>query len=234
VSSLNNNGREATIAFPLSPFPLPELDLARVRQVMYQLFGSLFLYPNGDRLANVQTAAQALQKEDDLWSAFPFHPSWLRLLDRLATLPAGENVSIEEEYVQLFSVNPKAIPNESVYINPEGGARGLIIAHLEEEYTVAGLAVSPAAVESPDHIAVELEFMAFLCDREVEAWETGDDEAAERVHQQQHEFLNKHLKKWFPGFARSTKAANPVHLYGLVIEAAFAFLHHELDLFRVQ
>ena len=228
MRSLNNNGREATIDASPPSSPLPELELARIRQVMYQFFGSLFLYPNGERLASLQTAVQELQKEDELWSAFPFRASWLRLLDRLATLPVDKNVSVEEEYVQLFSVNPKAIPNESVYINPEGGARGLIIAHLEEEYTAAGLAVSPAAVESPDHIAVELEFMAFLCDQEVAAWEAGDDEAAEQAHRQQRKFLNNHLKKWFPGFARNTKAANPAHLYGIVIEAAFAFLHHEL------
>ncbi len=234
-SSDNNEGGKETISFPFfSSLPLSELELARTRQVIYQLFGSLFLYPNGDRLAKLQMAAQELLKEDDLWSVFPFRASWLRLLNCLAALPAGENVSVEEEYVQLFSVNPKAIPNESVYINPEGGACGLIIAHLEDEYTAAGLALSPAAVEAPDHIAVELEFMAFLCDQEVQAWETGADEATVQVRRQQSDFLNKHLKKWFPGFARSTKAANPVHLYGIVIEAAFFFLRHELDLFQVQ
>ncbi len=234
MSSLNSKGRKETISFPLSSFPLPELELARARQVIYQLFGSLFLYPNAERLVNMRTAAQELQKEDDLWSVFPFRESWLRLLDHLAALPAGENVSVEEEYVQLFSVNPKAIPNESVYVDPEGTARGLIVAYLEQEYTAAGLAVSPDAVEPPDHIAVELEFMAFLCDQEVQALETEDAEATAQARRQQGKFLDKHLKKWFPGFARNAKAAKPVYLYGAVIEAAFTFLRHELDLFQLQ
>ena len=234
-SSNNHKGGEESVSFPFfSAPPLSGLELARARQVMYQFFGSLFLYPDGDRLAKLQTAAHALLEERDLWSLFPFHASWLRLLNHLAALPAGENTPIEEEYVRLFSVNPQAIPNESVYINPEGRARGLIIAHLEAEYAAAGLALSPAAVEAPDHIAVELEFMAFLCDQEVQAWEAGDGETAAQVRRQQNSFLHKHLQKWFPGFARSAKAANPVHLYGIVIEAAFFFLRYELDLFPAE
>lgn len=48
----------------------------------------------------------------------------------------------------------------------------------------------------PDHLAVELEFMAFLANKEAEALDLGKD--AGPYHLAQLDFLERHLNKWVP------------------------------------
>lgn len=217
----------------IPPSSLARLELVQVRQVIYQLFGSLFLYPRADRVAALQTVADQLVQDEAVWQSFPFHESWLRLLSLLVDFSEEEQTRVEEEYVRLFTVNPVAIPQESFYKDVEGLARGMIIAHLEQAYRESGLETSPDIAESPDHVAVELEFMAFLCDKETQALQTSLDGEANQLLDQQRAFLCNHLGRWFPQFAKRVKDAEPNWFYGSLIEAAFLFLRHELSLLRI-
>ena len=224
---------EGGISSTLSSSPPSVEELAQVRQVLYRFFASLFLYPEPERLTKLKEAAVALQNEWKMWSLVPFGGSLEHLLGEVAALPEGQNIPIEEEYLRLFSVKPAAIPYESIYIDPEGLARGLTAAHIDGVYARAGLKLAPDIIEPPDHVAVELEFMAFLCTREVETLEAVRPEEAARSRDSQRVFLAKHLRRWFPEFARRVKKAAPDHLYAAVTEATFAFLHHDLVLFRL-
>ncbi|MFQ6015785.1 MAG: molecular chaperone [Anaerolineae bacterium] len=212
---------------------MPSKDLTRWRQGLYRLFGALFLYPDAERLTTLRTVAGELQQERDFWvddSALsdPFQ----RLLQALAGLAKGANVRVEEEYTRLFTVKPAAPPYESFYLDPEGYTRGWILVQLEREYAEAGLALSPSLKEPPDHIAVELEFMAFLCHEQARAWEEDALEVSTQAKDRQCAFIGQHLGRWFPQFAQRVKDAAPEALYGVVVEAADAFLHHDLELLR--
>lgn len=52
----------------------------------------------------------------------------------------------------------------------------------------------------PDHIGVELNFMHFLCSKEMEAFKNEDQAGALRFLRMQKEFLEKHIMRWFPKF----------------------------------
>jgi TorA maturation chaperone TorD len=56
--------------------------------------------------------------------------------------------------------------------------------------------------EPEDHIAVELQFMEYLCRKTVDALERNEVEEANRYQQAQKEFINNHLAKWVPEFTK--------------------------------
>jgi TorA-specific chaperone len=204
------------------------MELAHLRQGYYRFSGALFLYPDEERLGNLVGAARELQNESNFLAVFPFFGPWRRLLATLQELTDAEEV--EEEYVRLFVVNPQAPPYESSYLDPRRRATGWITAGLAREYIERGLALSPSLQEPPDHVAVELELMSFLCNLEAQAWERGDLKEASQVLRSQRGFLGLHLERWFPAFARQVAAAGRDGLYVLAAEAAGALIHHDRDL----
>ncbi len=207
-----------------------EAEFTRLRQGLYRLLAALFLYPDRERLARLQNVALALQQVDDLWGGNPFAGPLERLLGVVSTLDQETAVAIENEYVRLFQVRPAAPPYQSFYLDPDGLVRGWIAVQLECEYATAGLTLSPALRELPDHVAVELEFLAYLCGQEAKAQEIGAWEKSVRARERQRAFLAGHLGRWLPLFVRKAQEANPATLYGPTIESTSAFIRHDLQL----
>lgn len=121
----------------------------------------------------------------------------------------GETTNLAAEYAALFlnmSETP-VFPFESVYTSPERllmqEARDQVVA----EYRKEGLDRIAEFREPEDHIAIELEFMAYLCQRTADALEAGDQAAAEAYLKKQSEFLQKHLMVWVPQFCRDLQRA---------------------------
>lgn len=115
---------------------------------------------------------------------------------------------LEVDYNRLF-VGPAALlapPYESYYASEAKGSGGRL--RTEEERAVAaeylryGYAVPESLIELPDHIAVELAFLALLAGREAQAWELGTVEAAEGVRLAQARFLESHLGAWAGALAK--------------------------------
>ena len=71
-----------------------------------------------------------------------------------------------------------------------------------------------ARVVSPDHIAVELEFVYKMIQAEKKALEEGDEKGAKELEALQYEFLDKHLIKWAP-----------LYLINVINEASTPFYH---------
>jgi TorA maturation chaperone TorD len=82
--------------------------------------------------------------------------------------------------------------------------------------------LSPAG-ERPDHIAVELEFLGFLCCREALEAADGASGSSLEMRAAQTTFLSNHLGKWAPAFALLVlrKApAGPIRLLAELMDAA--------------
>ncbi len=209
-------------------------DLAGLRQMAYRLFSSILLYPDEEHLDTVEAAAIGLHKQSLSMVRFAFFHQWQRLLTSLADLP-NQHI-LEEEYVRVFMHSLEkapCLPYESVYMDPGGQAAGWILAVLEQEYAAAGLALSPSRKELPDHVAVELEFMAFLCRQEVDAWNGEVVKDAVEALEHQAAFLDRHLTRWLPEWARQVATADGGGVYYVVAETARAFVNHEQDMIDI-
>ncbi len=206
-------------------------DLAGWRQMAYRLLSSMLLYPDEGRLKTIATVAAELHKQNQTVVKFAFYSPWQRLLTSLVNLP--DHPTLEEEYIRVFmhsSEGAPCLPYESVSVDPGGQSAGWILAVLEQEYAAAGLALSPSQKELPDHVAVELEFMAFLCGREADAWNRQIVRDAVEALQRQQVFLERHLARWFPGWVRQVAIADSEGVYSIVAEAAWAIISHDRDL----
>ncbi|MFQ5882204.1 MAG: molecular chaperone [Candidatus Methylomirabilales bacterium] len=208
-------------------------DLARFRQVAYRLFSTMLLYPDEERLKTVSAVAGELGDQGDFLVTFPFFIQWSKLLDTLQRLTDMKPARVQEEYVDVFLFNPDYSPNlpyESAYLGSGAAATGWTAVGLEREYAAAGLSISPALKEPPDHAAVELEFMAFLCDQEACAWQGRRLVDGIKSLKHQAAFLERHLSRWFPTFARGVAGRESSQVYAVVTGTAQSFIIHDRDL----
>jgi anaerobic sulfite reductase subunit A len=205
--------------------------LARLRQSLYRFFAISLLYPEETRLRALEEVVAAVEEHE--LAPFAFHRAWSDL--RQALRSGIDRERAEKEYVRLFSVGTGGAlcpPHESYYLATPGRAAAAIAVELETEYRRLGLAMSPEARTLPDHVAVEMEAMAFMCGEEAEAWESRSLSRAAEILEQERSFMNSHLGKWFPLFSRCVLQRGE-GFYAAVVAAADAFIKHDMDLLNV-
>jgi len=125
------------------------------------------------------------------------------LLDRLAI-----------DYTQLFHGPVERIsPYECIQVGDGEELMGAAAEEVRRFMAEAGFAVPPETGELPDHISVELAFMAELARREAAALESGDGKTAEFVASLEGRFLTAHLGRGAERFARKVwdRAATPFY-----------------------
>lgn len=201
------------------------------RQALYRLFCSVFLYPDEEMLIDLQIGVGELLNSSDYWNEYTFAENLQQLISNIIDLDLNERKQLVNEYNRLFLIKPKVPPYETTYLKHLGKSEGMIGAELSGIYGSAGLVVSPEFNELPDHIAVQLEFMSFLCEKESTALQEDNQQNLITAQQEQRSFLNNHLARWFPKFAKKVlEEANSELLYRQVVETTFGFLRNELDI----
>jgi len=116
----------------------------------------------------------------------------------------GDWEALRLEYDALFRVpGPRYVrPYEAVYRDKRGLVWGKPTVAVKGLYRRAGADISEDFMELPDFIGLELEFMGFLCSREGEAWQEGDEDSALKYLALQREFLEGHLGQWVAEFCQ--------------------------------
>lgn len=120
-----------------------------------------------------------------------------------------------------------ANPYESVYTSPER----LIMQDAWEEvvgaYHVKGLDKVETLDFPEDHISLEFEFMAFLCQETLKALEKQDWHAISGSLMEQEVFLIKHLSNWVPAFCADIETCASTEFYLAVAKITNGFLRLE-------
>ncbi len=159
--------------------------------------------------------------------------------DRMAeSLKTCDNIDeLTIDHARLF-VGPFALlapPYGSVYLEGERRLMGDSTLAAGECYNEAGLEVSADFNGTPDHIAVELEFMHFLVVKELEALAGGELVRAQNFRQKQLTFLERHLAAWVPDFSRNVEEQAQTEFYQnlaavtrIFIESDFGQCRNEL------
>lgn len=204
--------------------------LARMRNAAYRILATVFLYPEAGRTTGLRVIARELLEAEHPWAAFAFYPGWRRLLERLADPTEPEAAALAAQYARLFLVQPAAPPHAGYYLDPAGSAAGWLNARLGQVYAQSGVAAAGEGRDGPDFVATQLEFMAWLCDREERAWARRRRGQGLALVERQRAFLSRYLAPWFPLFARQVRQAAGGSLFATAAQAAEAFICHDLDL----
>jgi TorA maturation chaperone TorD len=134
----------------------------------------------------------------------------LDLASIVAFLRSGRN-EVAEEYQRVFGLmmSKKCPPYESEYCPQTFSVyRSQQIADIAGFYRAFGLEPSRDMPERADHVATELEFMAWLIAKE--QWSHGSSdprvrESAAVCREAQRRFFTDHLAWWTPAFARALR-----------------------------
>ncbi len=102
---------------------------------------------------------------------------------------------------------------------------------LQQAYSAWGLSpLASAAGELPDHLAVELEFMSFLCGAEAQGWQRRQPFAAARALADQERLVREHLLPWLPTFAARLRRQARSTLLRRAAEVSLALVVHDARL----
>lgn len=158
-------------------------------------------------------------------------PSGSTKVEEPEAAPGFDLRGLESEYNRLF-VGPGHVvspPYESVYATAEReGEQGLVLGTVtlavQARYREAGLALAEGFNDLPDHVAVELEFMKYMCDREAET--AGAERTGWQIRQSA--FINSHLGLWVPRFADSVVKNSVLPYYRAAARLLRGFVEEEV------
>ncbi|HUU81746.1 MAG TPA: molecular chaperone TorD family protein [Acidobacteriota bacterium] len=213
-----------------------DCNLEKARAEVYAFFSRLFLNkPTPEMLAGILNE----QVASLIKALFPYSEAAAAFRGLVEDYSRGvwQAESFLLDYEAMFHVPGGAYihPFESVYRNynfASGKARHPIICGsctqgAARVYEAEGLGLKEGFTELPDHLGVELEFMAFLCRKAAEAIEAGDQDEAAAFRSKQSVFLGKHLLPWIRECLRKMEENASTPLYQCVAGLLRSFLEEE-------
>jgi TorA maturation chaperone TorD len=177
---------------------------AAARSTLYWLLADLFLtWPDGAFVARLRHDLAGGPGTD---SANPIICELTALRDALPIDSPG-TIALAVEYTRLFGSVSKSYgpppPHESVHRGSSSPTD--VVVAVTGFYSDAGLAPIDQAAP-PNHLGVELRFLALLCHGESEAWRKGTNADAIQSLKRQRNFLDRHLLQWAPNYLDAVQA----------------------------
>lgn len=198
--------------------------LAAARAHLYHFLASIFLaLPTEDLLTRVRApefrAAFADWVDDAQWNrigaesleALVIEYNRLFVVPGASYVPPYESVytdAVEIEYSPHMISGAGEMPTRvrELLWGPSTVA-------VERAYAQAGLAVAHAAGMPPDHLGIELQFLARLCDEQTAAWSAEDAPEGARLQNLEHKFLHEHPLRWVTRFRERVDAVAACAFY---------------------
>jgi TorA maturation chaperone TorD len=188
----------------------PEAEAARARAGLYRLLARMVAQEPDEAFIGELNAPDFLEATTALGLSPPPLPSQQDA--------QGTYEEWAAEYARLFILPGAPLqPTESVQ-RGEGRLWGEATVRVQKAYHEAGFALSPESHQIPDHLSVELEFMAHLATQEAELWEADSRQDAQTLQDRQRAFLRDHLGAWAVSFARKLREETSQHYYQYLAE----------------
>ena len=136
----------------------------------------------------------------------------------IETLPEEPEMALQALQVEYTYLFINAVPHVPAppYASAYTG-QGLLMGESAEAalaaYRLAGLALAADYRDLPDHVAAELEFLAWLGEQALAAQESGDEEQARLRQAQQQAFLSQQVRPWLPTFCHRVEQAARLPFY---------------------
>jgi len=166
---------------------------------LFKFLSRCLAFPNE---AFIPTLREAMEKIDDSRDELP---------DLVGSFEREETEPLQAEYTRLFlNGYPRTIcpPYESVYL--EQRMHGESTVAVAASYAEWEMSVEPGLI---DHLATELEFLAFLASAE-----SLKNEISADARKASDAFMQHHLSRWTPQFVADLKAGAKLDAYRMLGE----------------
>lgn len=133
--------------------------------------------------------------------------------DMHQTLQGSSQEELQVAHAELF-IGPfelKASPYGSTYLEKTRRVMGDSTMEVLKHYQKAGLEVD--IKQPPDHIAIELEFLSYLCALEAEALQAGDLKQTAELQVERKIFLGTYVLPWMPEFIKNIRSGTENKFY---------------------
>ncbi len=185
------------------------------RAFLYALFSRIFLLEADEKLLK-----QISSK--DIKGFFPNLQDWEPYVKLSSQELIDQHLNIDFTDISLLHL----VPYESFYTRGdaqiESGGDNTVYEFYEKFNFV--VQKDKARVVSPDHIAIEMEFMYMLINAECKAIKNSDFQAVKDHKELQIEFLEKHILKFAPLYFINAKNESKTPFYHDAAEASLEFL----------
>jgi TorA maturation chaperone TorD len=158
---------------------------ALARSRAYDLFGHLYLR------GVTEDVRSAVAEIGDLADALP------------SRADADEAAAV---HYRLFGFNVP--PYASLFLDEEARLAGPVAGRVRRWYEQVGFSASTSG-EEPDHLGVELRFLALLSGAEADAWRDDRSEDVDDLRRLQRHLLDGHLLWWLPGLIHVVQQQGP-------------------------
>jgi anaerobic sulfite reductase subunit A len=154
-----------------------------------------------------------LKGDKDLQTAFEELSTYLQSINENRIEEARLELAVD--YAKLFlGVGGKVPhPSESVYTCEDRYMMQYPSDEVLQMYWNAGADKVKEYPEPADHIAVELQFMAYLCRKIAEALESDETNGVLTNLKMQKDFVNNHLVTWIPKLTQDILASSKIDFY---------------------
>jgi TorA maturation chaperone TorD len=227
------------------------------RQYVYRVLSLLTSDPKSQRwqhlydpaLRTAAVAAGQFLREEREYTSFELAPGeiapdQLDLEKLLAFLKPHTGMLAEYQQIFGLTISKKCPPYETEYCPQTFSVyRSQQLADIAGFYRAFGLEPSRDLPERHDHLALELEFMAWLIAKELRAGDDPDKIASCREAQKR--FFADHLAWWVPAFALALRrradripgvdriTSPPQSIYGAIAQALASFISMERALLGI-
>ncbi|NTV66428.1 MAG: molecular chaperone TorD family protein [Chlorobaculum sp.] len=169
------------------------------KALLYKFLSRCLAYPNEAFIPALREALDRIEAHRD------------ELLALVTSFEREEAETLQAEYTRLFlNGYPRTIcpPYESVYL--EKRMHGEATVAVQSAYAEWEMSVEPGLI---DHLATELEFLAFLASAE-----SLDNAVSADARKASESFTQQHLTRWTPQFVVDLKAGATMEAYRLLGE----------------
>ncbi|MEM2370624.1 MAG: molecular chaperone TorD family protein, partial [Candidatus Bathyarchaeia archaeon] len=166
--------------------------------------------------------------ESEYWNISAIFDDLIKCTRELIDDVERSILKLAEDYAYLFlGLGGLPHPSESSYLSENS----LMMQEPRDEvlgiYRNIGVRKCEDYREPEDHIAVELQFMAYLCRKSIEAFAKGEESEGRRYLEAQKDFLHNHLTIWVPKLAKNISERAKTRFYRIVGCITEAFISAE-------
>jgi len=200
------------------------MNILEQRKNFYKLISRIFL------IEMSEDALENIEKLENFQEIFPSYSQWEIRQKKSRYKLIHEVLNVDFTDIALMHL----VPYESFYVRDDGmiesgGANPTTQIYNDFGYRVD---LDKGRIVSPDHIAVETEFMSMLVEAQIKAMKEGAEDIAKDLKDQQKSFLKEHILQFAPMYLLNVAEQARTPFYKDSAKLALEFLLEDYEFLK--